>query len=104
MTDRPWHDSIVRAGREPSRGTGSVVEQRVGYTVRTRGDIGGWIEHEYECPVHGRFSRTMKRHVIEDVIQCARGWQTNEATKCTEWATWVPPLVGIGRAAGEVDS
>jgi hypothetical protein len=107
VTDRPWHDSIVRPGREPSRGTGSTVEQRTGYVVRTRGDTDGFIEHEYECPVHGRFRESVERSSVPDEAKCSSpimGPLYFGQLYCGQYSPWVPPLVGIGRAAGEVES
>ena len=103
----------------PSGGSnaGSVVEERKGFVIRSRGDVGGVIRHEYECPVHGRFSREVSRASVPETVQCRSGatgcdfvmavwalprypWQWSEA--CDRDASWCPPLVSIGIPAGEV--
>jgi hypothetical protein len=104
-----WTETSSPYRREPSYGTGSVVVERKGYNVRTRGDTSGTIEHEYECPVHGRFKAMVPRVDVPDARQCptASGHTLSRdgewsSTFCTSVARWVPPLVGVGRSSGEV--
>lgn len=60
------------------------------WTVRHRRGTPPTVE--YNCPDHGRFEI---RAEALDVAPCP---------ECQEPARWVPPRVGIGWAAGEVES
>lgn len=102
-----WSDTITRPAREPNRGTNSIVEERKGFTIRTRGDTSGMIEHEYECPVHGRFKRSVPRRDVPDREECGvplRRDHDHRHVECGMLSSWCAPLVGIGWSAGEVDS
>jgi len=83
-----------------------VVEQRKGYTVRSRGATDGMIEHDYECPVHGRFTVKVPRASVPDWVRCMREihseWNEQDFGTCRHRSLWCPPIVGIGWAAGEV--
>lgn len=104
-----WSDAITRPAREPNRGTNSIVEERKGFTIRTRGDTSGTIEHEYECPVHGRFKAMVPRSGVPDGLHCSvtresETWERPCGRYLVCWleSPWCAPLVGIGVAAGEV--
>lgn len=83
-----------------------VVEQRRGYTVRSRGATDGMIEHDYECPVHGRFAVKVPRASVPDWVRCSVDCVTDDGYEqiydCHRISPWCPPIVGIGWAAGEV--
>lgn len=67
------------------------------WAVRTRG-AGVFIKHDYECPVHGRFEVGWRSSEFMHHVLCA------VSDPCTEVCPWQPPRVGIGWAAGEVES
>lgn len=57
---------------DPSYGTGAVIDDSKGFRIRTRGAKGeGSIEHDYECPVHGRFSAMVPRAEVPDFVECS---------------------------------
>ena len=95
-----WTETESPYRGEPSYGTNSIVVERKGYNVRTRGDTSGTIEHEYECPVHGRFKAHVPRADVPDEEKC-RTW-LSVTLFCGQWSRWVPPLVGVGKSSGEV--
>lgn len=105
-----WHETYSPYRGTPSHGTGSTVVERKGYVVRTRGDTLGAIEHEYECPVHGRFRAMVPRADVPNAIRCHCPTGHKRLIPLDEWhnpnahcvALWVPPLVGIGKSSGEV--
>lgn len=100
---RRWIDTASPYRGDPSHGTGSTIVERKGYNVRTRGDTGGTIEHEYECPVHGRFKALVPRADVPDEIGCAARAERHHIVRaCGARSLWCPPVVGIGFAAGEV--
>lgn len=119
-----WHETTSPYRGERSVGTGSTVVERKGYRVRTRGDTTGTIEHEYECPVHGRFRAMVPRVDVPDAVVCGREVGIPGFVECTDVAgcgpadghrhlvnvlcgsssRWVPPLVGIGVESGMVTS
>jgi hypothetical protein len=40
------------------------------FTIRLRGASGGTIQHEYLCPVHGRFTAEVSRDDVPDSAAC----------------------------------
>lgn len=94
------------------RGVG-IVEERKGYTVRTSGDVDKRVSHEYECPVHGRFTVEVVNHSVPATVECpamtlvgvAAGFGTVPARqqRCCLPAQWCgSSRVGIGISSGEV--
>lgn len=88
------------------RGVG-VVEERKGYTVRTSGDVDKLVPHEYECPVHGRFTVEVKASDVPDEERCPVEAETPEACDCGCSCSLASPWcgssqVGIGISSGEV--
>jgi hypothetical protein len=70
------------------------------FTIRTRGDVDGLIEHEYLCPVHGRFTRSVSRASAPDSVVCGRitGLPWLVAKVCMLDSPWSPssaPCVSI---------
>lgn len=72
------------------------------WRTRVRGDVGGMIDHEYRCPVHGVFRETVMRSSVPDDMLCVWIGAGHEA--CSERAPWAGAACGIGHAAGEVTS
>lgn len=96
-----------------SRGTGSVVTQRKGYVLRTRGDHNHMVRHDYRCPVHGVFEAMVPSGDVPEAIRCNStdwsmmgGWvrEAMHGKPCDELAYYQAPMVGQGWAAGTVKS
>lgn len=112
--------------QEPSRGTGSTVEQREGeaFVRRTRGEHGRMIAHDYECPVHGRFEARVPSGAVPDEMPCPvdTGWHLAEGAPgegllvvgqqdprarplyCGLTSPWRPQQIAVGWSAGSVRS
>lgn len=80
-----------------SRGTGSIVTERNGYILRTRGEHNRLVRHDYRCPVHGVFEATTPSGEVPDVMLCP-------FDSCTKMSPWQYPSVAQGISAGKVKS
>lgn len=117
---------------EPSRGTGSVVTpMREGWVMRTRGEHGRPVRHDFECPVHGVFEQEAPSDAVPDSVPCpldswsvvgfpeeyasraaaeescrARGiglYEVRlETQRCAEDAPWRAQRIAVGWSAGSV--
>lgn len=105
-----------------SRGTGSIVTQRKGYVLRTRGDHNHMVRHDYRCPVHGVFEAMVPSGDVPSEMPCPEidhtyCWRDNDGAiviscdtypappvRCDGPSTYQAPMVGQGWAAGTVKS
>jgi hypothetical protein len=91
-----------------SRGTGSIVTERKGYVLRTRGEHNRLVRHDYRCPVHGIIERDVNSGDVPDYMQCPVTVgiynDPSNAHQCTEMMPWQYPTVAQGLSAGSVKS
>ena len=101
-----------------SRGTGSIVTQRKGYILRTRGEHNRLVRHDYRCPVHGVFEAMVPSGEVPAEMSCqkrseprmfdlfgATGQEIErikELYVCGKPSPWQTPTVAQGWAAGSV--
>ncbi len=99
-----WVDTMVERQRSWNAQGERAPAQARGATwgIRVRGDTSGLISHEYECPVHGRFEALVPRAGVPDDVCCPHPTDNREVDACGKSARWCPPLVGVGKSAGEV--
>lgn len=100
--------------QEPSRGTGSHVEQREGeaFVRRTRGDHGRLVKHDYECPVHGRFEARCPSDAVPNEMPCPHAdigvdlgyTMAPRVNHCGRTSTWRAQQIAVGWSAGSVRS
>lgn len=91
-----------------SRGTGSIVTERRGYILRTRGEHNRMVRHDYRCPVHGVFEAMVQSGDVPDEMPCGHriysatpGWE-HVWTECDRESPWQYPTVAQGLSAGSV--
>jgi hypothetical protein len=87
-----------------SRGTGSIVTERKGYVLRTRGEHNRLVRHDYRCPVHGVFEEMVPSGDVPDAMPCFVTVVTDEhgAGQCHQRSPWQYPTVAQGISAGSV--
>lgn len=90
-----------------SRGAAQHVEERKGFTLVVRGDVGRMIDHDFECPAHGVFTASVPSDAVPDVMPCPTIVEQRLSdpaipVTCAGHSPWRAPLVGQGYAAGEV--
>lgn len=83
-----------------SRGTGSIVHERKGYILRTRGDHGHPVPHDYLCESHGVFEAKVPSGEVPHEIPCRH--PSTVYMGCSKMATYQAPIVAQGWAAGTV--
>jgi hypothetical protein len=88
-----------------SRGTGSIVTERKGYILRTRGEHNRLVRHDYRCPIHGVFEVMVRSGDVPESMPCPAEILTRVFT-CT-WiccmnSEYVTPTVAQGWSAGKV--
>lgn len=101
-----WHETQSPYRDPHSRGTGStVIDHPAGFKIRTRGDTTGTVEHDYECPVHGRFRRDVPRVSVPDHVACeivlASAPEIGDI-HCGNRSVWCAPMFGVGLEPGAV--
>ncbi len=72
-----WHNEAVVRPQifvvpGDSTANSSVVPRGKTWGIRTRGDTGGVVAHEYRCPVHGVFTALVSRASVPDEVACQR--------------------------------
>ena len=87
-----------------SRGTGSIVTERPGYILRTRGEHNRLVRHDYRCPVHGVFETIVPSGDVPDEVKCRHmvDGEYRGSLDCGKHSPWQAPSVGQGWAAGTV--
>lgn len=96
----------------------TVTEHPAGFRVRTRGDTGGTVKHEYRCPVHGVFEAMVPRAEVPDAVVCqvrcphfhadgylvVEGYPSTNANICGRTSPWAGSSCSIGISSGMVRS
>lgn len=92
-----------------SRGTGSIVTQRKGYILRTRGEHNRLVRHDFDCPLHGVFEARVPSGDVPTEMPCSvmlwcvvNGEVTDRQVSCGEPSPYRVPVVGQGLASGSV--
>ncbi len=86
-----------------SRGTGSIVHERNGYILRTRGEHNRMVRHDYRCPVHGLFEAMVPSGDVPDIVPCNVPLALYmSGVQCGMSASWQSPNVAQGWTAGTV--
>lgn len=99
------HKKLTIDGK--SRGAAQHVEERKGFRIVLRGAVGHLVDHDYECPVHGRFTRAVPSDAVPDALPCPKVVEhllsmPPQPVACGAASPWCAPRVGQGYAAGEV--
>lgn len=92
-----------------SRGTGSIVTERKGYILRTRGEHNRLVRHDYRCPEHGLFEALVPSDAVPDAMPCIsmdhrfiNAIDHGPWSYCNLPSPYQPPTVAQGLAAGKV--
>lgn len=93
-----------------SRGTGSIVTERKGYILRTRGEHNRMVRHDYVCPVHGVHEHMVSSGDVPNEMPCCFVVTSEPCGSdwrhviCGESSPWRHPTVNQGLSAGSVKS
>lgn len=68
------------------------------FIIRLRGDVEGLIEHEYLCPLHGRFLASVVRADPPDNVPCKLD------LFCREQAWWSPTAMNVNMPVASAGS
>jgi hypothetical protein len=90
-----------------TRGPKRLWDAPAGRVTRERGAVGRLVQHDYLCPVHGRFEASVPSSDVPDTLMCPvlltePGFAIHEP--CSRSSPWSPSTFGIWPSSGETAS